>query len=135
MSTRSQIIEAFIPASPLMGHLGIRLASLGADEAELVLPFAPELATLGDVVHGGAISALVDTAGMAAAWADEVEPEAPAGSTVGLSVDFLAPARASDLTARARVLRRGRSLCFCEIDVTDASGAPVAKGLMTHRYG
>ena len=84
------------------------------------MPFRPELATMGDVVHGGAISTLIDTAGMAAAWADDTEPEALAGSTVGLTVDFLGAARGSDLTARARVLRRGRSLCFCEVDVTDS---------------
>ena len=124
-----------MPASPFAGELGVRLDHVGDDEAVLVLPFRPELATMGDVVHGGAISTLIDTAGMAAAWADNTEPETLAGSTVGLTVDFLAAARGSDLTARARVLRRGRSLCFCEVDVTDADGERVAKGLMTHRYG
>ena len=129
------MIREFVPASPFAADLGLRLEQAGDDEAVLVLPFRPELATMGDVVHGGAISALIDTAGMAAAWADEAEPETLAGSTIGLTVDFLAAARGSDLTARARVLRRGRSLCFCEVDVTDAAGDPVAKGLMTHRYG
>jgi uncharacterized protein (TIGR00369 family) len=135
MATRTEIIGEFVAASPFAGELGLRLDHVGGDEAVLVLPFRPGLATMGDVVHGGAISTLIDTAGMAAAWADDVEPEHLAGSTVGLTVDFLAAARGTDLTARARVLRRGRSLCFCEVDVTDAGGELVAKGLMTHRYG
>jgi acyl-coenzyme A thioesterase PaaI-like protein len=42
---------------------------------------------------------------------------------------------ASDLTAEARVVRRGRSLCFCEVHVTDADGTVVAHGSMVHRYG
>jgi uncharacterized protein (TIGR00369 family) len=135
MPTRAEVIQQFVPNSPFAGELGLRLDHVGDDEAVLVLPFRPELATMGDVVHGGAISTLIDTAGMAAAWADDTEPDQLAGSTVGLTVDFLAAARGSDLTARARVLRRGRSLCFCEVDVTDAAGEPIAKGLMTHRYG
>ena len=58
----------------------------------LVMPFRPELATIGDVVHGGAVSTLADTAVMAAAWADDTVPEALAGATVALSVNFVAAA-------------------------------------------
>ena len=90
---------------------------------------------MGDVVHGGAIAALLDTAGMAAAWSDDVEPEKTAGATVSMNVNYAAAAVASDLTAEARVVRRGRSLCFCEVHVTDAAGTVVAHGSMVHRYG
>jgi len=90
---------------------------------------------MGDVVHGGAIAALLDTAGMAAAWSDDVEPEKTAGATVSMTISYTAAAVASDLTAHASVVRRGRSLCFCEVRVTDADGAVVAHGSMVHRYG
>ena len=83
MPTRREIIEQFIPNSPHAAELGIRLASIGTDQATLELPFKPELATIGNVVHGGAIGALIDTAAMAAAWATDDVPESPAGSTVG----------------------------------------------------
>ena len=65
--SRREIIEQFIPNSPHAAALGIRVVSLGTDEAVLELPFKPELATIGEVVHGGAIGALIDTAAMAAA--------------------------------------------------------------------
>jgi len=135
MPTRAEIIRAFIPASPFARELGIELVDLRSDHAELRLPWAPRLATIGDVVHGGAIAALLDTAGMAAAWSDDVEPEKTAGATVSMNVSFTAAAVASDLTAHADVVRRGRSLCFCEVRVTDAAGAVVAHGSMVHRYG
>ena len=32
-------------------------------------------------------------------------------------------------------VRRGRSLCFCEVTVADAGGAVIAKGLAVHRFG
>ena len=133
--TRADMITAFIPVSPFVKELGIELVNLGADEAELRLPWSPRLATMGDVVHGGAIAALLDTAGMAAAWSDDTVPEKLAGATVSLSINYAAAALASDLTAHASVVRRGRSLCFCEVRVTDAERKVVAHGTMVHRFG
>lgn len=134
-ATRRELIEAFVPQSPLVRHLAIELRALRPDEAELALPFSESVVTIGDVVHGGAISALIDTAAMAAAWSDETVPESIAGSTVALSVDFVAAARGEDVVARARVVRRGKSLCFCEVTAEGSDGQVVAKGLVTYRFG
>ena len=135
MTTRREIIEAFIPNSPHAAALGIRLASIGTDEAVLEMPFKDELATIGDVVHGGAVSALIDTAAMAVAWASDEVPESPAGSTVALSVNFASAARSADLRAEARVVKRGGRLSFCEVSVTDPAGNLVAHGIATYRFG
>ena len=135
MPTRREIIQSFIPNSPHAAQLGIRLASIGTDEAVLELPFKPELATIGDVVHGGAIGALIDTAAMASAWATDEVPESPAGSTVALSVNFAAAASGADLRAEARVLKRGGRLSFCEVRVSDPEGTVVAHGIATYRFG
>jgi len=134
-TTRREIIEQFIPASPFARHLGIRLEQLEEDRAVLVMPFTPELVTVGDVVHGGAVSTLADTAVMAAAWADDAVPEALAGATVSLTVNFVAAARACDLKAEAHVVRRGRSLSFCGATVTDPGGTVVATAMGTYRFG
>jgi uncharacterized protein (TIGR00369 family) len=134
MASRRQIIEQFIPNSPHAAQLGIRLASIGTDEAVLELPFKPELATLGNVVHGGAIGALIDTAAMAAAWATDEVPENPAGSTVSLAVNFASAASGSDLRAYARVAKRGGRLSFCEVTVTDPDDTVVAHGIATYRF-
>ena len=135
--TRRALVADFVPSSPLVRTLGIRLDRLEPDLAELVLPFAEANVTIGDVVHGGAIAALIDTAGMTAAWADETRPPGLAGATVSMSVDYVAAARGADLRARAEVVRRGRSLCFVEVTVRDrdGEGEVVAKGLVTHRFG
>jgi uncharacterized protein (TIGR00369 family) len=133
--TRREIIEAFIPSSPHAAQLGIRVVSLGTDEAVLELAFKPELATIGTVVHGGAIGALIDTAAMAAAWATDEVPESVAGSTVSLSVNFVSAADGVDLRATSRVAKRGGRLSFCEVSVTDPEGAVVAHGIATYRFG
>ena len=128
-------MRSFVSASPFAKELGIEIVDLRLYHAELRLPWSPRLATMGEVVHGGAIATLLDTAGMAAAWSDDTVPENLAGATVSMSVSFVAAARATDLIARATVVRRGRSLCFCEVTVSDAAGGVVAHGSMVYRYG
>jgi uncharacterized protein (TIGR00369 family) len=134
-ASRRELVEAFIPNSPHVVALGIRLESIGTDEAVLVMPFKQGLVTIGDVVHGGAVSTLIDTAAMAAAWASDEVPESPAGSTVALSVNFMSAARAADLRAHGRVARRGRQLSFCHVAVHDPDENPVAHGIATYRFG
>jgi uncharacterized protein (TIGR00369 family) len=62
------LMREFIPASPFAALLGVSVEELGLDRAVLALPDRPDLATVGDVVHGGALATLMDTAAMAAAW-------------------------------------------------------------------
>ena len=62
---------------------------------------------------------------MAAAWSAVEVGQAPRGTTVGLTVDFVA----------ATVRRRGRQLCFCDVDVADGHGRLVARGLVTYKLG
>jgi uncharacterized protein (TIGR00369 family) len=131
----AEVITEFLKHSPFVRHLGMRLESIEPDRARLAMPYREELATIGDVVHGGALAALLDTAAMTASWSAHDGSGQLRGTTVGLSVDFVAAARGEQLIAEARVLKRGRNLCFCEVDVTGASGGLVAKGLVTYKLG
>lgn len=130
-----ELIRQLIAGAPLPNHLGIRLKDIDEDRAEFELPFSEHVVTIGDVVHGGSISALIDTAATAAAWATEDIPENLRGTTISLGVTFLSPARGQDVTASARVIKRGRSLCFVEVDVNVADGEAVAKGVVTYKLG
>jgi uncharacterized protein (TIGR00369 family) len=134
--TGAGVITEFLRHSPFVLHLGMRLESIEPDRARLAMPYRDELATIGDVVHGGALGALVDTAAMAASWsAHDVGGGQLRGTTVGLSVDFVAAVQGQEVTADARVLRRGSSLCFCDVEVADADGRLVAKGIVTYKLG
>jgi uncharacterized protein (TIGR00369 family) len=132
----AEVISGFLEHSPFVLHLGIELREIEDDRVVLALPFRDEVVTIGDVVHGGAISTLIDTAAMAASWSAIEFEQPPRGTTVGLSVDFLAAGRGSELLAEAQVLRRGTSLCFCEVRVRSAeSGELVATGMVTYKLG
>src|SRR5207247_8334736 len=111
------LLAQFLGVSPFVRHLGLRLERLEPDRALLAMPFSEPLVTIGDVVHGGAVSSLIDTAAMAAAWSTPDLPENIRGTTVGLSIQFLAAARGRELVADATVVRRGTSLCYCAVDV------------------
>jgi uncharacterized protein (TIGR00369 family) len=134
-ATRAELVRQFIPTSPLAARLGIALEELAGDRARLAMPFSADNTTIGDVVHGGAISALADVAAMAAAWATDEVPESTAGSTASLSVDFVAAARGCDLVADAEVVRRGRRLVFVRVVVAERDGPAVAVAQAVYALG
>ncbi|MGH3443391.1 MAG: PaaI family thioesterase [Nitriliruptorales bacterium] len=134
-TTATDVIREFLPASPFVGHVGIELVELGDGTATLTLPFRELVVTIGQIVHGGAIAALIDTAAMAAAWAGAEMPDRPRGTTVGMSVSYLAPADGTDVTAAARVVRRGRRLVTVHVDVHTMDDVHVATALVTYQLG
>ena len=127
------LMREFVPSSPFAALLGIAVEELSEDRAVLSLPDRPDLATMGTVVHGGAIATLMDTAAMAAAWCIADPPSSRRGATVALTVTYLAPAD-GQVRATARVLSRGRSLVTVEVRAT-CSGRSVAQALATYRLG
>jgi uncharacterized protein (TIGR00369 family) len=126
------LARGWLENSAFVAHLGIRVEAMEPDRARLSMPFSDSLPTMGDIVHGGAISSLIDTAAAAAAWSGAEVPEKIRASTVGISVEFLAPARGTGVVADARVLRRG-AITFLAVDVTDEGGQQVATALVTYR--
>lgn len=133
----ADVMRQFLPTSPYVGHLGMRLSDVHSGSATLTLPFTEQLVTIGTTVHGGAIASLIDTTAMVAAWSDAQVPDTTnlRGTTVGLTVNYVAAANHEDLTATATVLRRGRTLVYLDVDVRGASGSLVAKGLVTYKIG
>ena len=131
----ADFIRQFFPTSPYVTHLGMELTDIQPGMATLTLPFDNSLVTIGTVVHGGAIASLIDTAAMVAAWSDIEVPAKARGTTVNLTVAYLAAAEKEDLLATARVLRRGRNLVDLDVEVRGASGNMVAKGLAPYKLG
>ena len=118
-SSGRDVIADFLPQSPFVAKLGVVADRLESDEVRLRLPWDPSNVTVGDMVHGGAIATLADLTIMAAAWCGAEAPPALRGVTVSMALDFMAPARATDVIGVGRVLRRGRSLVNCEAEIVD----------------
>jgi uncharacterized protein (TIGR00369 family) len=133
VSPNDEIVRQAIAGSPLARLLAMDVVALERDRARIQLPFRSEVTTVGDLVHGGAISALVDVAATAAVWTAADMARNPRGTTIGFSLNFLAPARGQDLTADARVVQRGRTICVCDVQVEDAGHRAVARALVTYK--
>lgn len=104
---------------PFNRYLGIRGESVEKGKGVLLLPVRPEF--VGDprrpALHGGIVSALIDTAGGLAAWSALGDGETV--STVDLTVDYLEPGRlAGPLRAAAELLRKGNRVCHVRVRVT-----------------
>jgi uncharacterized protein (TIGR00369 family) len=128
-----EAIEKMIVESPFGQLLGLKTVAVSADCVSVRLPFRPEVTTIGEMVHGGAIASLVDIAATAAAWAHPAVTLDARGSTAALTMNYLSPGLGQELVAEARVIKRGGALCMIDVDVTDAGGATVARSLVTYR--
>ena len=119
-------------AEPFFTVLGLQIDEVCPDFCRMRLPFRPGLRTEGEVVHGGAIASLIDSAGVVAVWSN-VPPGITRGATASMTVNYLAAAEAVDLVAEARVIRRGRSIVFVDVDVVSPFGERLAKGSLVYK--
>ena len=114
-----RIMEEHVPFNRL---LGIRAESIEKGRGVLVLPVRPEFVgdTRRPALHGGVVSALIDTAGGVAAWSALSTGESV--STVDLRVDYLEPAGlGGPLRAEAELVRKGNRVCHVRVAVTQGS--------------
>lgn len=122
--------RAFIEALPHASALNMRLEAIGDGQATISMAYDARL--VGDpatgVLHGGAISALMDTASGASVMS---HPESPVSTaTLDLRIDYFRPATpGQSVTARAECHHVTRSVAFVRVVATDADESrPVAMG-------
>ncbi|HMG42110.1 MAG TPA: PaaI family thioesterase [Acidimicrobiales bacterium] len=112
--------------------VGLELEEARVDYARMRLPYRPELRQPAGVVHGGAIATLIDTVVVPAIGA--YYPQMPVMLTIDMQIRYLGAAREVDLLGEGWVVKRGRSIVFCQASVTsEPDGDLVAEGWLTYR--
>lgn len=124
--TREEV-EARLARSPYHRWLGLRIGEIGEETIEIVMPWRDEILSRTEphpVVHGGILGSLIDMAGLFAVYASGATPT----GTAYMHVDYHRPATAGPLTAKARILKLGRSLSTAEIFIHGPDGKLLASG-------
>lgn len=128
MSDKLRIAGQFIAALPFSGALNMSLDDIGDGVAVISMPYDSKL--VGDprtgVIHGGAVSALMDTCCGAAVMS---HPSNPGGTaTIDLRIEYLRAAKPGQkITTRAECYHVTRSVAFVRATAQDEEdGSPVA---------
>jgi uncharacterized protein (TIGR00369 family) len=128
MPDANDTARSFITALPHSHALGMQLEEFGGGVATITMPYSPAL--IGDpetgVIHGGAVSALMDTACGAAVMS---HPQAGfSTATLDLRIDYMRPATPGQtIRTRAECHHVTRSVAFVRAVATDEDESrPVA---------
>lgn len=124
-------MESWIETAPFEALLGMNIEDAREGRAVLTMPFTVKLAQGAGLLHGGALTALADTA--VAMAIKSLLPEGTIFATTELTTRFLAPVKEGRVTARARITGpEGRSF-FGEAVLTDDEEREVASFSSTFR--
>lgn len=118
-------MEGWIDTAPFEQLIGLEIKSATQGQAVLTMPFAVKLAQGGGLLHGGALTALADTA--VAMAIKSLLPEGTQFATTELTMRFLAPVRQGVVTAHAEVSGPQGRTFWGEALLCDDSGQQVAK--------
>jgi len=108
-------VRASFARQGFMRTLGGELTVVEPGHCEIRLPFREDLGQQHGYFHAGAMAAVADSAGGYAAYT--LMGARDSVLTVEYKVNLLAPGRGEEIVARARVVRPGRTLTVCQVEV------------------
>lgn len=108
-------VRASFERQGLMRTLGAELTAVEPGRCEIRLPYRDGLSQQHGYFHAGAIGAIADSAGGYAGFSLMGADDSVV--SVEYKLNLLAPGRGEMLVARGRVVRPGKTLTVCQVEV------------------
>jgi uncharacterized protein (TIGR00369 family) len=127
----TRIRESFV-RQKVMGLIGAVLTRVEAGQVEIELPYRDDLTQQHGFFHAGIVGTIADSAGGYAAYT--LMPEGSSVLSVEYKINLLAPADGERLVASGKVVRPGRTLTVCDLEVHVLKGGArtlCARGMQT----
>ncbi len=120
-----EFVRDWIEKSGYTAALGVELGELTEQSARLSLPYRDDNSNPGKALHGGVAASLSAVGSQAVARA-ALGAESGPWHLCALQVNYLSAAIGEAVVADAKLLRRGKEMCFVEVDVRTAEAKPIA---------
>ncbi len=117
-------------AAPVYQLLQIHVDQLDTGFARFRMPFRKELTQAYQVVHGGVIGTLADTA-VAFALMTIIQPGEKV-TTAEFKINFFAAVTGGEMIGEARIVHAGKRLAVADMEVRNQNGELIAKGMATY---
>src|SRR6202165_1739852 len=131
-----ELLEAALrgdaPAPPYVRLLGMRFTAVSDGSATFEMPAASELYNPNNIVHGGALTSLADSAMGFAVFSTLLPGEN--FTTAELHVNFIKAVTADSgmLRSIGRVVHRGQQIAVAEAEILDPQNQLIARASSTH---
>ena len=133
---------------PFNRHLGIRITALTSSEVRVEMEMRDELIGnfIRGMLHGGAISAILDlTGGLIASVEllkqlgdipdEEIARRLARVGTIDLRTDYLRSGKGEVFTASGSILRQGSRVAVVRTELHNEAGVLIAAGTATYQVG
>ena len=141
-------VKVYEERIPFNRVLGLQVETVTVDQAVLGFDMRDDL--IGNyklqILHGGVISAVLDTSGgmmasisvlnaMAGASREEMAKRLTRIGTIDLRIDYLRPGRGDRFYARSNLMRTGRKVSVTRMELHNNEGLLIAVGTGTYIVG
>ena len=143
----NEVIALFKDAMPFNRELGLEVIQDG-DDIRVEVPWHDKLTgnPFQKILHGGVTASLLDTVGGLVSIVQairltedgalsELKANLATAGTVDMRVDYLRPGRGKRFIATATVIRKGRRVAVCRMELHNETGEHIAFGTGTYMVG
>lgn len=142
------VTELFSQHMPFNHLLGLKFVRLEQGKIEIHLPWSDKLMgnPIHKILHGGVTAAILDTVGGITAILYAIrefdnlsiadfQKKLPNVGTIDMRVDYLRPGKGKEFIASAEVIRKGRKVAVCRMELHNQEGTHIAFGTGTYMIG